>query len=301
VNNGNPVRTALPDTKVRWRISAKSGGSCFGDLKPSGCAIIMQARHVSRYRDPQEPEILYMKTPTKRFRTLSACAAVLFVAACGASGTDFLNQAAEILPNRSSVSAETRAMYDTMQDGDIEVPAIPDEYLSEDKKRQIVDYRTDQPPGTIIVDPYARRLYHVKDGGTAMRYAVAVGAAGYGFSGTARMAYVRDWPGWTPTQNMIRQEPEKFEQYAAGLEGGLDNPLGARALYLYRNGKDTFYRIHGTPSPWTIGNQASSGCIRMFNQDVIHLASQVRNGAKVVVLTEQQSGQGSTEEADPGA
>ncbi len=180
-------------------------------------------------------------------------------------------------------------MYSAVQDGDILVPAIPAEYLSEEKKRQLVDYQTDASPGTIIVDPYARYLYHVREGGKAMRYAIAVGAAGYGFSGRATVAYTREWPGWTPTQNMIRREPEKFAQFAAGVEGGLENPLGARALYLYRNGKDTYYRIHGTPSPWTIGHQASSGCIRMFNQDVMHLAAQVSNGAKVRVLTRAES------------
>ena len=218
---------------------------------------------------------------------MSALAASLLMSAC-VSGHEFFRNTAAISPV-SSVSPETIAMYDSIEDGDITVPAIPVEYLSEAKKRQLVNYATNQPSGTIVVDPYARRLYHVKEDGMAMRYAVAVGAAGYGFSGTARVAYVRDWPCWTPTQNMIKREPEKFAQFAAGLEGGLENPLGARALYLYKNGKDTFYRIHGTPSPWTVGQQASSGCIRMFNQDAIYLASQVRNGAKVVVLSKQQS------------
>jgi lipoprotein-anchoring transpeptidase ErfK/SrfK len=252
---------------------------------------------IAHLRSLKAGQIELMKTYTKRFRTLSALAAPLLIAACGVSGPEMFGNMASVLP-LSSVSAETRAMYDTVQDGDIIVPAIPDEYLSQAKARQIVDYRTDQPTGTIIVDPYARQLYHVREDGTAMRYAVAVGAAGYGFSGTAKVAYIRDWPGWTPTQNMLKREPEKFSQFAAGVEGGLENPLGARALYLYRNGKDTYYRIHGTPSPWTIGHQASSGCIRMFNQDVMYLASQVRNGAKVVVLSEQQSGQGTSVDPD---
>ncbi len=234
-----------------------------------------------------------MKKIAIHLQILATLVATLLMAACGTTVPNMVGNAAAMMPS-PSVSPQTLAMYDTVQDGDITVPAVSAEYLSEDKKRQIVDYPTDQPVGTIIVDPYARRLYHVKEDGTAMRYAIAVGAAGYGFSGTAKVAYVRDWPGWTPTQNMLEREPEKFSQFAAGVEGGLENPLGARALYLYRNGKDTFYRIHGTPSPWTIGHKASSGCIRMFNQDVIHLAEQVRQGAKVVVLTEKQSGQGDT-------
>ena len=221
---------------------------------------------------------------------------VLLVASCGASDPAVFEDVAKNL-NLSPVSAQTLAMYDSVQDGDITVPAVPAEYLKEDKKRQIVDYATDGPPGTIVVDPYARRLYHVQENGKAMRYAIAVGAAGYGFSGTARVAYIREWPSWTPTQNMIRREPEKFSKYASGVKGGLENPLGARALYLYRNGKDTLYRIHGTPSPWTIGERASSGCIRMFNRDVMHLASNVKKGARVVVLSERDSGKGAP--ADP--
>ncbi len=211
---------------------------------------------------------------------------LLALAACGDMRAEDIPTNAEGEP----VSPETIAMYAEVQDGDILVPAIPVDYLSEAKKRQVVDYPTAERPGTIIVDPYARYLYHVMEGGKAMRYAVAVGEAGYGFSGSATMAYTRDWPGWTPTQNMLRTQPEKFAQYAAGVEGGLENPLGARALYLYRNGEDTYYRIHGTPSPWTIGHQASSGCIRMFNQDVMHLAARVANGTRVRVLTQAESG-----------
>ncbi|WP_172295674.1 L,D-transpeptidase [Pseudoruegeria sp. HB172150] len=214
---------------------------------------------------------------------------LLALAGCGGTGDVTMG----VFPGGNPVSAETRAMYSEVQDGDILVPAISPEYLSETKKRQIVDYPTAEAPGTIIVDPFSRYLYHVKEGGQAMRYSIAVGEAGYGFSGNATVAYTRDWPGWTPTQNMIEQKPEKFLQYAAGVEGGLENPLGARALYLYRNGKDTYYRIHGTPSPWTIGHQASSGCIRMFNQDAMHLASHVTNGTKVRVLTQSESGQAS--------
>ncbi|MGR3271957.1 L,D-transpeptidase [Thalassococcus profundi] len=234
-----------------------------------------------------------MRPQFVHLRCLCGLLAAVALAACGTDTSRF-DPLTDALTPLSGVGAETQAMYAAVPDGDITVPAVPPEYLSEDKARQLVDYATSEPTGTIIVDPYARRLYHVQDGGKAMRYSVAVGEAGYGFSGTARVAYVRKWPGWTPTQNMIRREPEKFQQYAGGVEGGLENPLGARALYLYRGGRDTFYRIHGTPSPWTIGHQASSGCIRMFNQDVIHLAERVENGARVVVLTEAQSNAGNT-------
>ncbi len=186
--------------------------------------------------------------------------------------------------------ATTREMYTSTQDHGFDVPAVPEKYLSEAKKRQLVNYYAPYPAGTIIVDPGATKLYHLQGDDTAMAYTVAVGAEGRAFAGEATIAYQRDWPTWTPTQNMIRREPEVYKQFAGGMPGGLDNPLGARALYLYRNGKDTLYRIHGTRSPASIGHAVSSGCIRLFNQDVIHLASQVDNGTRVIVLSESETG-----------
>src|SRR5690606_29991595 len=103
-------------------------------------------------------------------------------------------------------------------------------------------------PGTIVVDPHARVLYHVLEGGLATRYGIAVGREGYGFSGSANVRRKAEWPGWTPTANMIRREPDVYGPYAGGMPGGLENPLGARALYLYRGNRDTMYRIHGTNS-----------------------------------------------------
>ena len=116
-----------------------------------------------------------------------------------------------------------------------------------------------------------------------MRYRVGVGKAGYAFTGQATVARKADWPGWTPTPDMLRREPQRFGPYATGLAGGVGNPLGARALYLYKNGRDTYYRIHGTNDPASIGHSVSSGCIRMFNQDVVDLESRVQTGAEVIV------------------
>lgn len=138
--------------------------------------------------------------------------------------------------------------------------------------------------GTIVIDPRKRFLYHVTTPGEAMRYGVSVGRAGLEFSGTATIARKAEWPRWTPTQDMIAREPDKYAQYADGVDGGPGNPLGARALYLYQNGKDTLYRIHGTTQPWSIGRAASNGCIRMLNEHVMFLYDQVPTGTKVVVL-----------------
>ena len=139
-------------------------------------------------------------------------------------------------------------------------------------------------PGTVVVDPRGRFLYLVQGDGKARRYGVGVGRAGLAFSGTATIARKAKWPRWTPTKNMIRREPEKYARYAAGVAGGPENPLGARALYLYRNGRDTYYRIHGTNQPWSIGQAVSSGCIRMLNEHVSDLYERVPVGARVVVL-----------------
>ncbi|MBB95289.1 MAG: L,D-transpeptidase [Rhodobacteraceae bacterium] len=190
----------------------------------------------------------------------------------------------------TTASPETLAMYGAVQDGDFIVPAISPTYVTEDRKRQRVPYYAPYPPGTLVVDTGAHRLYLVEEGNMATRFAIGVGEAGLVFQGEATVAYQRDWPGWTPTANMLRRDPETYGPWRAGMEGGLENPLGARALYLYRNGRDTLYRIHGTPYPWTVGEDASSGCIRLFNQDAIYLAEQVQNGARVIVLDRSEAG-----------
>ncbi|MGE0499511.1 MAG: L,D-transpeptidase [Rhizobiaceae bacterium] len=132
---------------------------------------------------------------------------------------------------------------------------------------------------TIIVDTSERRLYYTLGGGKAMKYGVGVGRDGFTWSGTNRVSRKAEWPGWTPPPQMIRREAKKGRKLPAYMPGGPNNPLGARALYI----GSTIYRIHGTNQPWTIGQAMSSGCIRMANDDVIHLYNQVGVGTKVVV------------------
>ena len=139
-------------------------------------------------------------------------------------------------------------------------------------------------PGTVVVDPRNRFLYHVEDPNYATRYGVGVGRAGLTFKGRAIVGRKAEWPWWRPTDNMIRWRPWKYARYAKGVPGGPRNPLGARALYLYRDGRDTMYRIHGTTEPWSIGRAVSNGCIRMLNEHVIELYNRVPIGAPVVVL-----------------
>jgi len=182
------------------------------------------------------------------------------------------------------VDPQVASHYAAIDTEKFPVPAVSLQKLKPRNIRTQVEYPTDQPPGTIVVDPHDRYLYLVQEGGMAMRYGVGVGKAGLEFAGTANVQYKRQWPRWTPTQDMIARSPEINQQWAGGMEGGPENPLGARALYLFKDGKDTLYRIHGTNQPWSIGEAVSSGCIRMMNQDVIDLYGRVPDGSKVVVL-----------------
>jgi lipoprotein-anchoring transpeptidase ErfK/SrfK len=133
-------------------------------------------------------------------------------------------------------------------------------------------------PGDIHVDATARYLYHIEEGGTAMRYGVAIGRDGLYEPGTYRIGRKVRWPHWTPTQDMIRREPEAYAQYEDGMEPGPENALGSRALYLFEGGRDTYLRIHGTPSPGSIGSRASSGCVRMVMPHINDLYDRVETG-----------------------
>ena len=185
---------------------------------------------------------------------------------------------------------EYGARTDTGPNGEpIEIHAVRPAYLTERNRRQMVDYNGSEAPGSIVVDPYARFLYHVMDGGKAMRYGVAIGKAGKTFQGSATINRKQAWPSWTPTANMVRTQPELYGPLKNGLSGGVDNPLGSRALYLYQGGRDTMYRIHGTMDPSSVGKATSAGCIRMFNQDIMDLFDTVPNGTRVKVRTQAES------------
>jgi lipoprotein-anchoring transpeptidase ErfK/SrfK len=188
---------------------------------------------------------------------------------------------AEIRP----VIEEPWASYYAARPGEpFPVPALDVRRIPRQFWRQEVSYSGNEAPGTIVVDTSQRFLYLVHPGGQATRYGVGVGREeGFNFRGTASIARKAAWPSWTPTANMIRRQPELYGPVAGGVPGGPTNPLGARALYLYRNGRDTHFRLHGTTEPHTIGNAVSSGCIRLTNHDIIDLYNRVPTGTTVIV------------------
>lgn len=177
-----------------------------------------------------------------------------------------------------------QSMYDARPDEPFPLKKVPIDKIKPELRRQDVAYETSQPAGTIVVDTPARRLYYVLGDGRAMRYGVGVGRNGYALAGVAYIGRKAEWPSWTPSPNMLRTNPERNMKYAGGVPGGINNPLGARALYLYRGGNDTMFRIHGTNQPQSIGQAMSSGCIRMMNHDVIDLYERAKVGGRVVVL-----------------
>ncbi|TCD16296.1 L,D-transpeptidase [Oricola cellulosilytica] len=179
-------------------------------------------------------------------------------------------------------STQFASAYKGRSDGGYALPSIPLAKVERQYRRQIVDYATKEKPGTIIVDTDAKFLHLVLEGGKAMRYGIGVGREGFEWSGVAKVGWKREWPTWTPPAAMIKRQPE-LAKYRGGMKPGLTNPLGARALYLMRNGRDTGYRLHGTPEWWSIGGAVSSGCIRLMNQDIIDLYERVQPGAKVIV------------------
>ncbi|MEZ5797379.1 MAG: L,D-transpeptidase [Paracoccaceae bacterium] len=175
-------------------------------------------------------------------------------------------------------------VYQARSDGQYTVPELPVDQIPEAYRRQLVEYPTDQAPGTIIIDPSRRLLYYVTGKNRALRYGIAVGAEGFGWSGEALVANKKTWPTWTPPKEMIERKPA-LAKWEKGQPGGPTNPLGARAIYLTSGGVDYGYRIHGTPDWKSIGRNASSGCFRMINQDVMDLFERVQGGEKVIVLT----------------
>ncbi|MCS0494984.1 L,D-transpeptidase [Ancylobacter mangrovi] len=214
-------------------------------------------------------------------RRLFLLAAPVALAGCTTTGTS--NPRLSALP--PTLDPQYVKMYAAINDEPFPVPAVDISQIDPRFLRQEVAYSTREQPGTIVVDPNERFAYLVLANGRALRYGVGVGKQeGFNFRGAGTIARKAKWPHWTPTPDMIRREPDRYGPYASGMPGGEGNPLGPRALYIYKDGRDTLYRLHGTVEPWTIGTMVSSGCIRFINQDIIDLYGRVPVDTKVVVL-----------------
>ena len=215
-------------------------------------------------------------------RSLMALGAMAGLAACASP---------PIEPVTRSITAPTIPplpdFYGAITGEPYPIPAVPEGILSPDLWRQeVANPWPDHASGTIVIDPDAAILHFVETRETAMRYGVSVGAAGFAWDGTARLQFRRAWPRWKVPAAMIERSPE-LEPYSVangGMDPGPGNPLGARALYLFQNGVDTLYRIHGDASARELGKAVSSGCIRMLNQDAIDLHDRAIHGASVIVL-----------------
>ena len=211
------------------------------------------------------------------------------LAGCNSTAQPGAKVALNVPQGDGPVSNESfQALYGPVSDR-FPIAGLKPDTISQAFWRTESDNPSREGPGTIVVDPHRHYLYHVQANGRTMRYGVGVGREGFAWSGTATINSKQEWPDWYPPKEMIERQPDIKKvavtlQSGIGVPGGLHNPLGARAMYLWQNNKDTLFRIHGTLEPWTIGKNVSSGCIRMVNQDVIHLYERVAVGTKVVVL-----------------
>lgn len=231
--------------------------------------------------------IVALMNITAKRTPVALMASALLLSACvdpfsGEKTTSPSSEAAALPPQPEIVTDPT--IYAARSDGRYTVPALPVDQIPASHRRQLVEYPTDQAPGTIIIDPTPKLLYYILGNGKAIRYGISVGAEGFQWSGESIVARKGEWPTWYPPKEMIARKPS-LEKWANGQPGGPSNPLGSRAIYLTSNGRDYGYRIHGTPEWKTIGRNASSGCFRMIQQDVMDLYERVRGGEKVIVLT----------------
>ncbi len=213
---------------------------------------------------------------------LGAAAAGGFVLpACSTTGYE----PAEPVQIKPAEERSYLSMYRAMPEEDFPIPAVDLSKVNKRFYRQLVDDPTGERPGTIVVDTRNFFLYLVRPGGKAMRYGVGLGRQGFEWSGDGVIQWKQRWPKWTPPAEMIARQPEleKWSAENGGQPPGLNNPLGARALYIFQNGEDTLYRLHGTPEFWTIGKAVSSGCVRLMNQDIIDLYDRVATPAPIIV------------------
>lgn len=231
-------------------------------------------------------------TLSRRAFVLGSVSMTAALAGCATTST-----APERVPVPAQVSrpimpaseAELQARYAAVEDNGHLIPAVPYQKMDPKYYRQRVTDPTGELPGTVVVDTPGRFLYVVEPGGTAMRYGVGIGRDGFAWQGEGVIHWRQPWPRWKPPADMIARQPHlaRFSVENGGMDPGVKNPLGARALYIFQNGQDTLYRLHGSPEWDSIGKATSSGCVRLVNQDVIDLYTRVPYHARIVVHQEK--------------
>lgn len=238
---------------------------------------------------------MWTKAMTMNRRSLLLGGAVACVGLAGCSTTGTQGRSAASAGNRAQASPrpepgvtqtpELDARYAAVEDGGHLIPAVPYWRMEPRNIRQRVANPTGEAPGTVVVDTPNRFLYLVEDEGTAMRYGVGIGRDGFAWGGEGIIHWRQPWPRWKVPAEMIARKPslEVYSVENGGMAPGVDNPLGARALYIFQNGQDTLYRLHGSPEWWSIGKAVSSGCVRLVNHDVIDLYERVPYHARIVV------------------
>ena len=224
-------------------------------------------------------------------RLRTAMTALGLAATLALAGCSTTSESADKGGKPETKTTETAELFDnaygSVTDAGYTLPGIPVERVKPQFRRQIVSYDSNERPGTIIVNTRERHLYYILPSGKAVRYGIGVGKQGFAWAGEAYVAWKQEWPTWHPPKEMAQRRPEIARYVEAGMGPGLSNPLGARAMYLFNeDGKDTLFRLHGTPEWASIGTAASSGCIRLMNQDIIDLYKRVRPGrsSKVIVI-----------------
>lgn len=232
---------------------------------------------------PASPRDTEVQRPVFQRRQVLALGAAALVSACTPPEPPLAEVSLSPARMAGSLDFNPDVIYASMPDERFPLEGADLREVDERFLRAMADAPPGFAPGTIVIDTNDRFLHLVLSGGRAIRYGVGVGRQGAAWRGRARVARKAQWPGWTPTATMIRFDPEKNGPWARGMPGGPDNPLGARALYLYEGNRDTMYRIHGTNEPWSIGQNVSSGCIRLINHDIIDLYERVPDGSPVVV------------------
>lgn len=240
------------------------------------------------------PENNNIEISRRKLVTGATAAGGLLLAGCsktsnsGSEGTSMVARIRDRFKKKATIKTKKStfaSLYGPLPNEKFPVPGVPEGELEERYYRQRVNYKTREKVGALIVDTQNFYLYLVEPQGKAMRYGVGLGRAGFEWSGRARVLWKQQWPKWTPPAEMIERQPEleKWSEENGGMPGGLDNPLGARALYIFEGNVDTLYRLHGTPEHRSIGKAVSSGCVRLIHQDVIDLYDRVKTRSPILV------------------